>query len=237
MASIWGTLDSMRLAFSQSGVPYPPPGLSGLGLDAETNSIAAQAMSGAATTGAILTGLAHMGMISAAFGPAAPIAAIVVGIAAIGVSIANQFHGCGQTCIAASQIADKVEVYLKQNKDAYLSASPRYRSLQLAALNNFDLAAKAMNQACGDPALGDAGQRCISERLVRGGSAPWCPTGTGCDWYILYRDPIANDSTVVPDPAEASSYTSSLGLSTGGGFPVPLLIAGVGLAAFFMVSD
>jgi len=29
---------------------------------------------------------------------------------------------------------------------------------------------------------------------VRGGSAPWCPTGTGCDYYTEYLDPIVNDA-------------------------------------------
>lgn len=241
----------MRLAFHNGGVYVPPNpariGVSGLGLDQETNQIASMAISGAATTGAILTGLAHMGMISAAFGPAAPIAAAIAGIATIGIAIANQFHGCGTTCTQATDIANKVEVYLRNNVDTYMSASPHYKSLQDAALNNFDLAARAMKQACGDPALGAAGQRCISERLVPGGTAPWCPNpgNTGCDWYVLYRDPIANDPNVVPDPTGTAGEQTMIDPATGqrvsipspgGVFPMPLVIGGAALVAFLMMS-
>ena len=70
-----------------------------------------------------------------------------------------------------------------------------------------------MQQSCGNPALGAAGQRCISERLVRGGSAPWCtkPNNVGCDWYTTIYDPIANDPNVVADPASAvNSVVSSI---------------------------
>lgn len=220
----------MRLAF-QHGHSYIPPrlngiGMSGLGLDSETNQIASTAINAAATTGTILTGLAHAGMISAAFGPAAPIAMAIAGLATIGMAIANQFHGCGQTCIQATQIANQVESYLQDNLRTYMGASPHYVSLRAGALNNVDLAIDAMRQACGDPALGDAGRRCISERLVPGAPAPWCPNpgNTGCDWYALYRDPIANDPNVVPDPV-APGISSILSSATGT-FPVPLLLGG-----------
>lgn len=229
----------MRLAFSQSGVSSGP-GISGLGLDPQTQQIAAVAAQGAATTGAILTGLAHMGIISAAFGPAAPIAAAVAGLVAVGLAIANQFQGCGITCVRATEIADKLQVYWQQNLDTYNNAPVHFYSMQQAALNNFDFGWNAMVKACSDPSLGDAGVRCISERQ-RGGVAPWCPTPdhTGCDAFHDFRDPIENDPNVVPDPPEATAAASAMGVSLPGGLsiPLPLLLAGAGLLVFSMVSD
>ena len=70
---------------------------------------------------------------------------------------------------------------------------------------------------CGNPALGDAGVRCVNERLVRGGTAPWCPSPDhrGCDYLTSTRDPIANDLAVVPDPMDtaAASVLSSVGIN------------------------
>jgi hypothetical protein len=243
----------MRLAFTPSGHSYPGPGLSGmgvsgLGLDLQTQQIAATAAQGAATTGAILTGLAHMGVISAAFGPAAPIAAAVAGLVAVGLAIANQFQGCGQTCIAATQIANKVAIYWQQNLDTYMNAPVHFKSMQVAALNNFDFGWAAMVKACSDPALGDAGVRCISERQ-RGGASAWCcnsPTAvhvsdgmcTGCDAFADFRDPIANDPHVVPDPPEAVAAANALGVNIGGtSFPLPVLLAAGGLLLFTIMSD
>jgi len=68
---------------------------------------------------------------------------------------------------------------------------------------------------CGAAEMGEPGRRCISERQ-RGGTAPWCPTGSGCDWFILYRDPIAND-VPVPSPSVADSIGGSIASIFGGG--------------------
>ncbi len=231
----------MRLAFTQSQHVVPGPGLSGigvsgLGLDQQTQQIAAVAAQGAATTGAILTGLAHMGVISAAFGPAAPIAAAVAGLVAVGLAIANQFQGCGITCVRATEIADKLQIYWQQNLDTYMNAPVHFRSLQSAALNNFDFGWNAMVKACSDPSLGDAGVRCISERQ-RGGVAPWCPTADhrGCDAFADFRDPIANDPHVVDDPPQATAITGSMNIG-GMKLPIPLLL-GVGLIVFAVMGS
>lgn len=145
---------------------------------------------------------------------AGPIAA---GIAVLGVALANVFSGCGDTCEEATQYANQAETILAQNLQTYMSAPVHYRSLQAGALNNATVAMQALQQACSNPALGAAGQRCISERLVKGGSAPWCtlPGGVGCDWITAYYDPIANDPNVVPDPVPGSSAVASVLSSVG----------------------
>ena len=216
----------MTLSFhpvTGSHLPTPAMALHGLGrLGAgqglDTGAIASIAAQGAATTGGILAGLSALGTLSPAFALAGPIGAAVLGLTAVGIAIAKIFSGCGDTCVIASQDADKLGAMARQNLDTYMAAPVHYYSLQQAALNNFDTLAQALYRACSDPQLGAAGQRCISERLVQGNPAPWCPNpgGVGCDWITQLRLPIANDPTVVPDPTP-ESLSSGNASSTGSG--------------------
>lgn len=98
----------------------------------------------------------------------------------------------GKQKIAATEIVDKLEPLLKDNRDGYLNG-PRTPASQEVALANFDAALAWLEspEACGNAELGDAGRRCISER-VRGGR--W-------QWPARYRDPIANDTPVAAAPA------------------------------------
>lgn len=262
----------MRLAFHTDGSIHTPGtyhpslytpsrSLSGLGLDSGTRQIAATAAQGAATTGAILTGLANMGIISAAFGPAAPIAAAIAGLTMVGIAIANLFSGCGQTCIRATQIVEQAGPIFQDNFNHYMNSPVHFRSMQLAALNNFDILWTALTQSCSDPSLGDAGRRCISDRQEgackwrsspggwqRDTSGKWTyvapgPAGSGDTCWNVFvglRDPIADDPTVVPDPV--SQMVTGSGLSSqvnvaGMSFPLPLLLGAGGLLLMTMVSD
>ena len=175
-----------------------------------------------AAAGATLTGLLVGGPLGGA------IAAL---ISQFGIMIANIFSGCGQTCVQATQIANQVEPVLNQNMQAYVTAPlPRYASLQAGALNNFDTAWAALTQACNNPQLQAAGQRCISDRqrgacIWRASPGGWQgntyvgfgPAGSGSacwNWFVGYRDPIANDPNVTPDPAgSAGSILSSVGIN------------------------
>jgi hypothetical protein len=175
-----------------------------------------------------------MGVISAAFGPAAPIAAAVAGLVAVGLAIANEFQGCGQTCIRATDIANKLQIYWQQNLDTYMNAPVHFYSLQQAALNNFQFGVEAMTKACGDPSLGDAGVRCINERLIPTACAIKDANGGCHNAWIDFYDPIKNDPHVVPDPPEATQSGLSIG---GSSFPMPVLLAAGGLLVFAMMSD
>jgi hypothetical protein len=194
-------------------------------LNPQQASIANAAASAASTTGVLIGVLAGIPV-------AGPIAAA---IAAVGVLLANVFSGCGQTCVQASNLANQAEPLLLQNLQTYLSAPVRYASMQAAALNNFALTWNALTQACSNPALGSAGQACISDRQAGachyqtspGGwsqvNGTWQYTypgaagsGSTCwNWFVGYHDPIANDPGVQPDPTPASSAASGL-LSTFG---------------------
>jgi hypothetical protein len=185
------------------------------GLGQTSQQINSIVTTGASATLSILVGLkAVIGGVALA----GPVGAAIGAVIAVGALIANMFHGCGQTCIVASQDADKFEVPLKQNLAAYMSAPVHYASLQAAALNNVDTLFAALQQACSDPNLGDAGRRCISERLDPG-ACHWrnaggnTPAGSGdqCwNWVKGYRDPIANDPNVVPDPSPVSQVGSEI---------------------------
>jgi hypothetical protein len=184
--------------------------------DANPAQINAIVTTGASTTVGILTALTVL---------TPGVGAAIAGGIAVASLIVSMFKGCGAKCIIASQDADKFEAPLKQNLAAYMAAPVHYASLQRAFLNNVDTLFAALNQACSDPALGDPGRRCISERLDRtachwknsGGNTP-SGSGNVCwNWVVGYRDPIANDPSVVPDPSPiqqaGSSVLQSFGLS------------------------
>ena len=140
--------------------------------------------------------------------------AIIAAVGAIAGPIISMFNGCGQTCIQATQYANQAADALNQIKTIYFQQpAPRPKSLQVAVLAQIQQIFDALHQACGNPALGDAGRRCISERLVEGGTAPWCPTSTGCDWVTAYYRPIANDPQVYDDSAAAQAGTVVSGIS------------------------
>lgn len=206
--------------------------------------IAGGAMSGASIgfstaqqTGSTIAGAAAGGLMAAApfTGPAAP---FLIAAASLIAPIASLFRGCGATCTQATEYANQAEVALTRLRDEYFAQPVHWASTQRATLGYMDQVFASLEQACGNPALGAAGQRCISERLIRGAPAPWCPTGTGCDWITALRDPVANDTAVVPDPAPAGSlenfFSGSGGGGSGAGLSDLLLPAGLILAGLML---
>jgi hypothetical protein len=159
-------------------------------------------VAGSLTTGALA--LAHASSLVPIVGP------IIAGVSVIlSVVIANS--GCGQTCVISTDIVNKLEPELKKNVDGYLALpSPRPRAAQVLALANFDAAWNWLQSstACGAPQLGDAGKRCISDRAS--GSCVWHDNGKCWNWFVGYRDPIANDPTVT-DTAASDHALSVLG--------------------------
>lgn len=169
-----------------------------------------------ATAGVTVAALASptIGRLAPALAIAGPIGAIAGGVIAL-LGAIGVGQGCGQTCIAATEYANQSATLMQQNMQAYFSLpSPRPKSAQTAALANFDAlwAGLTSSQACGNPQLGDAGKRCISERQ-RGGKY---------DDFKFNRDPIANDTNVYADGASIVS---------GSGINSLLLIGGLVVAA------
>jgi hypothetical protein len=220
-------------------------GLGGLG-DAQT--VAMQAVSSAPSIIAGLTPLfahgAAAGAVAAGAGTGAATTAAtasltvpIIGLAIAGVTLAlvALFSRKGpKQKVATTEIVNKVEPLLKQNLAGYM-AGPRTVSSQAQALANFDAGWQYVVDNCGIPAMGNPGKLCVSERQPGG---KW-------DWYSYYRDPIANDTQVKPDPVVdqvgnlIDSVTGGIFKSTsgGGGGMGWLLLAGLAVAGVFLLGD
>ena len=180
----------------------------------------------AGSTAALLIGGAAGGPIGLA------IAGVITALAPL---ITGVIEGCGESCEVTTQWANQAESALQQNIAAYFSLpAPRSTVDQAAALANFTAIWNALVDNCNNAALGDPGQRCITDR--QNGACTWKQTTTppwgspvqgACwNWWNGYHDPIANDPAVPPTAASASSTGSA---ATGGAvsssYALPLLIA------------
>lgn len=213
-------------------------GYAALGTATSILPVIAGAMSSTATV-ASATGLAPMLTAIGISGPAAPFVAAAIAVALPVFKLIKALaSGCGETCLVTSNWANQAEEALKEINRQYFAQPSRTRSSQAQFLQLVDEVFRQLRELCSNPATGAAGQRCISERLVRGGTAPWCdkPGRTGCDWYALYFDPIANDNGAVADPDVITSLFggSGSGSSFLGGYGIPLALA---LGALFLVGD
>ena len=182
----------------------------------------------AQNTAGIIAGAASVGTSAAAIGgliaaSAVPIVGTAIAAATLIITQILKNSGCGQTCIETSQWANQAEKALEQNIAAYFANSPRYQSQQVLALANFDAVWKQLQTTCGQSGTGNAGVRCISDRQA--GACTWKQTssspllqypgepqpGACWNWFSGYRDPIANDPDVQPDPpVSVSSVTTSV---------------------------
>jgi len=158
-----------------------------------------------------------------ATGPGAPFVAAAAGVAQLVSAAFSLFSGCGQTCVQTSNYANQAEALLNQIKQQYFATpTPRPQSFQASTLASIQQIFTWLKQMCSQPSMGTAGQNCISQRLVQGAPAPWCPNpgNTGCDWVTNYYVPIENDPNVVPDASLASASITVSGSPS----YVPLLL-------------
>jgi len=183
-------------------------------------------------------------------------ASAISSLVGVGIAIANLFKGCGQSCIQATSIVTQAQSILAQMLATYVATPVRYASVQAQALAIFDQTWQSVLASCGNPQLGAAGQRCITDRQA--GACVWkaspggwnadgtytswgaAGSGTSCwNWFSGIRDMIANDPFVQPDPVSANTTASILTGSTviaGVSIPTPLLIGG-GLLAAYLLSE
>lgn len=157
--------------------------------------------------GGISSALAAAGAIPS---PATPFleagAAITALLAQFGVG-----SGCGQSCVLSTQYANAAESALQQNYAAYFAIpAPRWVGYQQQAIQNFMTVWNDLVQQCSNPALGDAGKRCITDR--QSGSCVWRNADGSCfNWWSGYHDPIANDTqTTNVQPASFNSSGNNL---------------------------
>ena len=172
-------------------------GLSGTGQDLTMSSlqIGAATLSTASAMGASWATLAI------------PIVGPIIAGVTVGLSFLFARKGPKQK-IATTEIVDKVEPLMVQNLEGYLSG-PRTRSSQSQALANFDAGWQFVVDSCNIPEMGEPGQRCTSDR--ESGACVWRDSSGECwNWFKGYRDPIANDPGVQPDPVEVGGSGSGI---------------------------
>jgi hypothetical protein len=216
----------------------------------QASSVGAPVVIGALSAHAAATAAAT-GSSALILGMAPALAVPIIGAAIAGVTllaITLLRSGCGQTCVVTSQWANQAEAALQENIRAYFSNSTRTRSMQNAALANFDVLWAKLSELCGQPGLGQAGVNCIADR--QRGACKWHQTadspllgypgqpqpGACWNWFSGYRDPIANDPAVIEDATlaaqTASAELSRVVESAGGYTNLLVLAAGVGLVAW-----
>lgn len=196
---------------------------------------------GSKTVGGKISGAGTMILSSAPFaGIGAPIVAIVGTVVIVAgkiIEFVGWGDGCGHNCVLTSEWANKAEDLLKQNINAYFSSAVRNKSTQDAALGGFDAIWAQLATACGQKQLGGAGIRCTGDReqgackWKQTGESPWPggpKLGECWNWFSAYRDPIANDTGVVPDSVidmgSVGAAVDSIFGGSGSSSTVPLLL-------------
>lgn len=182
-----------------------------------------------ATTAAVASGTA-----ASILGMSVAVAVPVIGAAIAGITFAIlQFtQGC-QSCVVTSNQANKIEELMKQNLSAW-QASNKTCAERQQCISNFNALWQVLVDFCSNPQFGGAGKNCIGDRQE---GACHFKNVDGCwNWFIGYRDSIANDSCsdalVVnnlgsPVLSEISNQISNFDIPTMLG--IGLLIVGIGI--------
>lgn len=212
----------------------------------------------AQTTGIIASSVATGGSITASALVAAgavggPVGVVIGGVAAgISLLISTLFRPNLQK-IQASNDANQIEQILKQNLQNWLTLQPSQKtvSVQQAALQVFDSGwaqYEALIQQIPDwqhkapHSISDRAQgSCAYHTAQPAGwnGTTYVPNGPNqnsgyCwNWFIGYRDPIANDPNIIPDSILGPTSSSGLDLSSMASSSniIPVLL-GVGLVIF-----
>lgn len=176
--------------------------------------------------------------IAGAVGLSTAVAVPLIGavIAGITFGIMQFTQGC-QSCIVTSDQANKIEDLMKQNLAAWQGSNKTCAEKQ-QCLSNFDQLWDALVQFCSNPQFGGAGKNCIGDRqegACHYGTYPNC-----WNWFVGYRDPIANDScsnqqvvsnlgtSILPDVS--SIVSSSTGFDWTTILAIGLVIVGIGFS-------
>lgn len=212
--------------------------------DISGQQIVGAGQSVASATVGILSANGTLAPMAASLSISVPLLGAIIGAGILAAGLAIDLimnSGCGQTCIVSTGFANQANAALQQNIEAYFALPvPRPKSSQTAALSNFDVLWNWLQQPqqCGNPALGDAGKRCITDR--QSGACTWHqaantvppwgtpPAGACWNWFNGYRDPIANDTNVYDDSSEVlqvinGTLTATPIVSSGAGASTSLI--------------
>jgi hypothetical protein len=167
-----------------------------------------------------------------------PISKAVLGIA----SLVQNFFGqpdCDK--IATTEIVNQAELFLKQNLAAWqsLPAAQKTVANQQVALQVFDnIWAQVMQSCAGTQQYGSAGIACVADRQQ--GACHWQANGQCWNWFVGYRDPIANDPQVqqnlAMNPLGSILPGSVTSLLPAGIDPTLLLVGGAAVLLLLVLS-
>jgi hypothetical protein len=167
---------------------------------------------------------------------------LLVQSAQTGLSLLNQQiqlnSAQGLQAEAATAIVDQIETLMVRNRDIYLADDNRTITDRTQAIANFDALAIDLMRRCGQTALGDAGRRCVIER-ISGQPGAWGP-GTRWDYPGYYLVPILEapyDSagvagTIAGIDNAVGGTLSSVGRSLG--VDTTLVVLGLALAGIWL---
>ena len=163
-------------------------------------------------------GLGASGSSSSSGGASVTTSLIQAGISAAMIILAGPIKklisGCGPSCVMASNYANDAQNVLYNNLKTYMALpKPRAASVQAAFLNNFDTVWNHFEAQCAAVG-GTPGANCIGDRQA--GACKYKANGECWNYFVGFRDPIANDPDVVPDSALTTSANSLVSSLTGG---------------------
>jgi len=151
----------------------------------------------ASAGGSIAAGILELSPVT---GPAAPFVALAGALVALATGMGIG-HGCGSSCIEATDVVNYAECVMALNLQTYLGLPcPRSAVANAAALQVYNSAWAYIVQSC--TAIGGTGgsqQNCIAPRN-RGGKY---------DYFASFYDPIANDTCVSADANPVNAVTGN----------------------------
>lgn len=162
---------------------------------------------------------------------------IAAGVLAIGSAIQRFFFAPDCNKIATTQIVNQAETFLQQNLSAWQSLPPQEKTIatQQVALQNFDNVWAQVVQACTTGGYGSAGINCVTDREQ--GACHYQNNGQCWNWFVGYRDPIANDPQVGQNvTAAGSSGTDILSALTGGTIDPRLLLVAAAIGVVVLIG-
>lgn len=162
---------------------------------------------------------------------------IAAGVLAIGSAIQNFFFSPDCNKIATTAIVNQAEQFLQQNLAAWQALPPQEKTVatQQIALQNFDNVWSQVVMACSTGGYGSAGINCVTDREQ--GACHYQNNGQCWNWFVGYRDPIANDPQVGQTTAAgSSSATDIVSALTGGSISPFLLLAAAALGVVVLVE-
>lgn len=215
-----------RSAKGMGDIPDCCVGLRGLRGDvsAQTLALSATQIAGAGIAAIASTGSAAAPALLGLTAAAVPvIGAVVVGVT-LAISLLWKVFSGDPRKNATTSIVNQIEPKLQENLAGYM-AGPRTASSQAQALANFDAAWQLVLANCNRQefgvAVGEPGYNCIHDRMqgachwTKSGQTPGHPPDDCFNWFLGYRDPIAQDPNVKPDPGTEPETTAAGGVASG----------------------